>query len=290
MKVKVTPPISRFIFIVMCNLSRYDKKHLMTSLSETDTHFVKCIGYLHASTKLRQGDPVPLQYVLEEAIKNKYGIVKDYTDLVQSCLKPREEEFMPMITTIFEESKGSNSDDELELDLLKEDLMCIVCNGMDVGARNRLLECFDCHSLYHQECHKPGVTEDSFENWVRLAKKIKLLNGSGQIVANSPPSNSPLSKSSSSSHRHSSSSSGSTSYKSTYTKSNDKYKSGSSSKSSSTSSSSSSKVTTSSNANLNSSNRISVPPNINIISADKRFQIMKKKAASKLQEKRKLPR
>lgn len=29
---------------------------------------------------------------------------------------------------------------------------------MDVGARNRLLECSDCHSLYHQECHRPVVT------------------------------------------------------------------------------------------------------------------------------------
>lgn len=99
----------------------------MSSISETDTHFVKCIGYLYASSKLRKGDPVPLQYVLEETIKNKYGIVKDYTDLVQSCLKPREEEFAPVITATFEESKGSNSDNELELDLLKEDLMCVIC-------------------------------------------------------------------------------------------------------------------------------------------------------------------
>lgn len=29
---------------------------------------------------------------------------------------------------------------------------------MDVGARNRLLECSDCHSLYHQECHRPVVS------------------------------------------------------------------------------------------------------------------------------------
>lgn len=29
---------------------------------------------------------------------------------------------------------------------------------MDVGARNRLLECSVCHSLYHQECHTPVVT------------------------------------------------------------------------------------------------------------------------------------
>lgn len=97
------------------------------TLNEIDSHFVKCIGYLHASTKLRRGDPVPLQYILEEAIKNKHGVVKDYTDLVQSCLPVREEKFTSMVTSAFEESKGSNSDNELELDLLKEDLMCVIC-------------------------------------------------------------------------------------------------------------------------------------------------------------------
>ncbi|CAH1153482.1 unnamed protein product [Phaedon cochleariae] len=182
---------------------------IMTPLNEIDSHFVKCVGYLHGSSTLRRGDPVPLQYVLEEAIKNKYGIVKDYTDLVQSCLKPREEKYTTI--THYEESKGSNSDNELELDLLKEDLMCVICNGMDVGARNRLIECTDCHSLYHQECHKPMVTEDVFENWAcfnckEASKKLRIASsGSSSMVSSS--------SSKSSSHRHSSSSSGS-SYKS----------------------------------------------------------------------------
>ncbi|KAJ8923607.1 hypothetical protein NQ315_010186 [Exocentrus adspersus] len=272
----------------------------MSSINEIDTHFVKCIGYLYASSKLRKGDPVPLQYILEEAIKNKYGIVKDYTDLVQTCLKPREEEFAPVITAAFEESKGSNSDDELELDLLKEDLMCIICNGMDVGARNRLLECSDCHSLYHQECHKPGVTEDSFENWVcynckEASKKLKLANGSNTttvpISSSSSTSTKSSSKSSSSSSSHRHSSSTSSSYKSSsYSKSSDKYKSSSSKSSGQSSSSSKVSSSTSSSSGSSSSNRSALPPNINIISADKRIQIMKKKAATKLQEKRKPPR
>lgn len=71
-------------------------------------------------------------------------------------------------------------------------------------------------------------------------------------------------------------------------------KSSSTSKSTSGQSSSSSKIsgsTSSSNQNSSStSSRSVLPPNINIISADKRIQIMKKKAATKLQEKRKPPR
>lgn len=51
---------------------------------------------------------------------------------------------------------------------------------MDVGARNRLLECSDCHMLYHQECHKPIVTnQDSFDTWVCQNCKVCLKNTHG---------------------------------------------------------------------------------------------------------------
>lgn len=35
-----------------------------------------------------------------------------------------------------------------------------ICKGMSVGPRNRLVECSDCHMLYHQECHKPPISEN----------------------------------------------------------------------------------------------------------------------------------
>lgn len=50
------------------------------------------------------------------------------------------------------------SDDPLA-EILEDDLTCVVCKGMDVGARNRLVECDDCHSLYHQECHTPTIQD-----------------------------------------------------------------------------------------------------------------------------------
>ena len=31
--------------------------------------------------------------------------------------------------------------------------------NLDQTPGNRLVECQDCHSLYHQECHKPAVTQ-----------------------------------------------------------------------------------------------------------------------------------
>lgn len=48
-------------------------------------------------------------------------------------------------------------------EILEDDLTCVVCKGMDVGARNRLVECADCHSLYHQECHSPVIQDSQID-------------------------------------------------------------------------------------------------------------------------------
>lgn len=55
------------------------------------------------------------------------------------------------------------SDDNLALEILEDDLTCVICKGMDVGARNRLVECVDCHSLYHQECHNPPIQDSQID-------------------------------------------------------------------------------------------------------------------------------
>lgn len=38
-------------------------------------------------------------------------------------------------------------------------LACVVCRQMTVTSGNQLVECQECHNLYHQECHKPQVTD-----------------------------------------------------------------------------------------------------------------------------------
>lgn len=99
-------------------------------MNDMDWHFIKCVGYLHSGDTLTKDNAIALQSFLEESIKNKYGITKDFTNFVSPCVKleciDRVEEYRPMLS-IYEDSKGSNSDNELELDLLKQDLMCVVC-------------------------------------------------------------------------------------------------------------------------------------------------------------------
>ncbi|KAH8417771.1 hypothetical protein KR222_005745 [Zaprionus bogoriensis] len=40
------------------------------------------------------------------------------------------------------------------------DLNCCVCGEMVFTATNRLIECSKCGSLYHQECHKPPISNE----------------------------------------------------------------------------------------------------------------------------------
>ncbi|EDV90636.1 integrator complex subunit 12 [Drosophila grimshawi] len=40
------------------------------------------------------------------------------------------------------------------------DLNCCVCGEMVFTATNRLIECSKCGALYHQECHKPAITNE----------------------------------------------------------------------------------------------------------------------------------
>ncbi|CAK9301710.1 unnamed protein product [Gordionus sp. m RMFG-2023] len=55
-----------------------------------------------------------------------------------------------------EDSK--NLDIPLELDL---SIKCVVCKKAHSDVTNQLIECQDCHSFYHQECHTPIVLDDA---------------------------------------------------------------------------------------------------------------------------------
>lgn len=42
---------------------------------------------------------------------------------------------------------------------LFDDLACVICRRIDLSAKNRLIECIKCSSLYHQECHSPVIKD-----------------------------------------------------------------------------------------------------------------------------------
>ncbi|KAI8428949.1 hypothetical protein MSG28_007558 [Choristoneura fumiferana] len=140
-----------------------------------------------------------------------------------------------------ENDDGSVMDGELPFDLLEEDLTCAVCRQIAVQAGNRLVECDACHALYHQDCHKPVISDNDMSAGWQCASCLASQGFVTNYTKISSASKSPT------------------------------HVSGSTTPVKISSGSSSSKVTT---------------PNINIISADKRLQIMKKKAAKQHEKKK----
>ncbi|XP_041466800.1 integrator complex subunit 12-like isoform X2 [Lytechinus variegatus] len=55
-----------------------------------------------------------------------------------------------------EEKLGASVGDDDEMWL---GLACVVCKDLDISAGNTLIECQECHNLYHQKCHTPPVTD-----------------------------------------------------------------------------------------------------------------------------------
>ncbi|XP_056620142.1 integrator complex subunit 12 [Triplophysa dalaica] len=55
----------------------------------------------------------------------------------------------------FPDNDETNADDFA----MEMGLACVVCRQMTVTSGNQLVECQECHNLYHQECHKPQATD-----------------------------------------------------------------------------------------------------------------------------------
>ncbi|XP_067630623.1 integrator complex subunit 12 [Eurosta solidaginis] len=104
---------------------------------------------------------------------------------------------------------------------LKEfgDLNCAVCGEMVFTATNRLIECSACGTLYHQECHKPAITDEEASegqahNWQcdNCLSKPSTSKAAGVIIDEPIPLLSSKAKSSATSSRSSSTSNSSSPY------------------------------------------------------------------------------
>lgn len=281
----------------------------MASL-ELDPTFSRALRLLHSKTKDSEEQ---LRSMLDEAIKQRHGNSKTLANIfIKKEVSSKRESSKTTTSTssgrkdelrkesekksfdkIEESTKCFSSrntspapsqhdddddDDDFALEILEEDLTCVVCRGMDVVARNQLVECIECHSLYHQECHQPPVAEadmnDPRSAWYcsNCTKAVMKIQGTGKQVTTGGTQCSynstggkpafsvivPKVANTSPTFNSASKSFGGLSLPPLKTKS----------------------------SAVSVSSQKCVIPNINIISADKRLQIMKKKAA-KMQEKRK---
>uniref|UniRef100_A0A3Q1HSR5 Integrator complex subunit 12 n=1 Tax=Acanthochromis polyacanthus TaxID=80966 RepID=A0A3Q1HSR5_9TELE len=107
-----------------------------------------------------------------------YAVMKDFTvsrskrmkvrvDLgeVDPPKKPRlekqENRSSPITVQTSKDLLPNINDDETNADdfAMEMGLACVVCRQMTVTMGNQLVECQECHNLYHQDCHKPQVTD-----------------------------------------------------------------------------------------------------------------------------------
>ncbi|KAM6221765.1 integrator complex subunit 12 [Rhynchocyon petersi] len=71
-------------------------------------------------------------------------------------------------------------------------LACVVCRQMTVASGNQLVECQECHNLYHQDCHKPQVTDKEVNDprlvWycARCTRQMKRMAQKTQKPAQKP--------------------------------------------------------------------------------------------------------
>uniref|UniRef100_A0A8C9VSD5 Integrator complex subunit 12 n=1 Tax=Scleropages formosus TaxID=113540 RepID=A0A8C9VSD5_SCLFO len=71
-------------------------------------------------------------------------------------------------------------------------LACVVCRQMTVSSGNQLVECQECHNLYHQDCHKPQVTDKDVNDprlvWycARCTRQMKRMAQKSQKPAQKP--------------------------------------------------------------------------------------------------------
>ncbi|KAG0716412.1 Integrator complex subunit 12 [Chionoecetes opilio] len=191
-------------------------------------------------------------------------------------------------------SDESDSDTDVQgLAEIMDEINCTVCKSFDVSPRNRLVECQECHALYHQECHKPPVTDQDV-NDPRLASVVSSSSGGslsgprgvgggglpglggGNKAPHTRPAPSPtknLNLPRPSPFLNLSSATGRSL--------------GSGNSSSSSNGSSKQSLSSSSSGSGSSLSKTSVPSN-SLKSAERRMHMMKKKAAAKMAEKRKL--
>ncbi|XP_012278150.1 integrator complex subunit 12 [Orussus abietinus] len=263
---------------------------------ELDPQFTQGLRLLHSTNK---DSAEQLRALLDEAIRQKHGPAKMLCNVLHKKYMMEEPVLSDNSCSSGKKSKSSGSsskqsskssknsspvnlpardtppdvlaaDDSLALEILEDDLTCVICRGMDVGARNRLVECVECHALYHQECHVPHIQDSQIDvprlvwycsNCTKTQQATVAVERAPAVKERSSPKTVIEGKAKESKKSSSSSSKHSEKYKST------------SNNSSQLQSSNSTGV-----ASPGSATGPKIMPNIHIVSADRRLKDMIKKA------------
>lgn len=96
--------------------------------------------------------------------------------------KPKKPEDVKIVrqpspeVTILDDDSSEEKKSDLDLGEMLDcsDFTCVTCRQIDSSANNQLFECIECHSLHHQLCHIPKISnEANLTSWICSACKTK---------------------------------------------------------------------------------------------------------------------
>ncbi|XP_051823400.1 integrator complex subunit 12 [Antechinus flavipes] len=147
------------------------------------------------------GKPVTTEKVKKEIEKRPADKMKvDSSEGIDVPKKPRLEKQESRSSPITVQTSKDlampdlSSFDETSADdfAMEMGLACVVCRQMTVASGNQLVECQECHNLYHQDCHKPQVTDKEVNDprlvWycARCTRQMKRMAQKTQKPAQKP--------------------------------------------------------------------------------------------------------
>ncbi|KAM3831340.1 integrator complex subunit 12 isoform 1-T4 [Vipera latastei] len=152
-------------------------------------------------TSNNNGKPTVVEKVKKEVEKRIVDKIKvEISEGIDIAKKPRLEKPEAHTSSITVQSSKDlamadlSSFEETSADdfAMEMGLACVVCRQITVTSGNPLVECQECHNLYHQDCHKPQVTDKEMNDprvvWycARCTRQIKKMAQKTQKPSQKP--------------------------------------------------------------------------------------------------------
>lgn len=143
-------------------INTLSKKHIAEESKATGSGVIKSISSTRRSSHKSNdssSNNSPVQIITTT------NITTSTTTVLTTDLTGQTQE-IPVIISLPDSANGTTltavDDNAMDTNIhnsLFEDLACVVCRRIDFVAKNRLIECTKCNSLYHQECHSPQIKD-----------------------------------------------------------------------------------------------------------------------------------
>ncbi|KAG8189422.1 hypothetical protein JTE90_020236 [Oedothorax gibbosus] len=154
------------------------KIHIKKASRETSESSSYSSKYSSEESRERKAEKRHIEKAKQESIEVEAKIPKleppqVYSYYPSSPDLPKLDQYVPKKEDDTDSSEENADADDFAMEM---GLACVICKQLDVTQGNQLIECQECHSLYHQECHRPPATDYDYNDPRRVwycAKCVK---------------------------------------------------------------------------------------------------------------------